>query len=665
MFFSVLFYIKSLIKSPKKILIIIQRSNGDVLLSSTLINELYRHYESPLIDLFVNDDTYSLAKLLPNINNIYQFSYKKKRDRRFKQEKEIIFNIFKKYDLSINLTASDRSVLYAFLSAKKSISAIEKDGKKSWWKKYLLTDYYYFDTNAHILLNNLKSLKLLKINYELVNKCPKIPNKNMIRVKKLLNKYDIKDFIIFHPSAQYKYKIYQDSLRDKLLLDLSKLGITIVITGSVNKIDSDIKKTLPKLPNIVNLIGETSLGDYLALSELSQAYIGMDTLNMHIAASQNKRIFAIFGPTNLRMWAPWSNILKTSAEFDMPIQNYANITIFQANMQCVACGKAGCDDNHGNSDCLDNINPKTIFKEIEDWHLKSKYIAEIPILNKTYNSRRKILLYIVYGEDQTYYDGAIFSFLTFKNWIIDSDQIEVVVLTEKPEKFSDYPVNLILMSSDQKKEWSINGEYHFRIKNRGMAFVMDKLNLKDHDKILFFDTDTYFHKSPLPLFDLIKSDQAVFYLNEGLIYDRKRFITYVQSLEGKEIKIDEEYYELSKKSALWGSLMVGLTADMRPSLDWSDKLLIKFLDIVPAHTIEEFALSESLLRNYNLVEGKKYVSLYSTSRKKEYASKILSKFFTENKALDFDQQISLAQEVKIKRPLFIVLKQRFLRLFTR
>ena len=82
-------------KSPKKILIIIQRSNGDVLLSSTLVDELYRHYESPSIDLLVNDDTYSLAKLLPNINNIYQFSYKKKRDSRFKQEKEIIFRLRK------------------------------------------------------------------------------------------------------------------------------------------------------------------------------------------------------------------------------------------------------------------------------------------------------------------------------------------------------------------------------------------------------------------------------------------------------------------------------------------------------------------------------------------------------------------------------------------
>jgi hypothetical protein len=35
----------------------------------------------------------------------------------------------------------------------------------------------------------------------------------------------------------------------------------------------------------------------------------------------------------------------------------------------------------------------------------------------TMNKPRKILLYIVYGEDQTYYDGAIFSLLTFKNWI--------------------------------------------------------------------------------------------------------------------------------------------------------------------------------------------------------------------------------------------------------
>ena len=80
MYSLVLFYTK-ILKNPKKILIIIQRSNGDVFLSISLINELYKHYQSPQIDLLVNDDTYPLAKLLPNINFIHQFSYKKKRNK--------------------------------------------------------------------------------------------------------------------------------------------------------------------------------------------------------------------------------------------------------------------------------------------------------------------------------------------------------------------------------------------------------------------------------------------------------------------------------------------------------------------------------------------------------------------------------------------------------
>jgi len=93
----------------------------------------------------------------------------------------------------------------------------------------------------------------------------------------------------------------------------------------------------------------------------------MDTLNMHIAAAQNKRVFAIFGPTILTMWSPWSNELQLSAKEDKPIQSYGNITIFQANMPCVACGQAGCDNSHVKSECLDNINPRVIFDEVEKW----------------------------------------------------------------------------------------------------------------------------------------------------------------------------------------------------------------------------------------------------------------------------------------------------------
>jgi heptosyltransferase-3 len=649
--------------SPKTILVIIQRSNGDVFLSSSLIRAIYENYNSPQIDLLINDDTLSVAKLIPFINNIITFSYKKKNTNKWSQERKLLFRIFKKYDLSINLTASDRSVFYSLISGKKTISAIELESRKSWWKKIFLTYYYYFDTSQHILQNNLQSLNLLKINYQNIHHELKIRKEVALNVNNKLASLEVNEFIIFHPSTQYNYKIYPQVLRDKLLYHLSKLGVSIIVTGGNSQIDLDIKNKLPNLPNIVDLISDTSIEEFFALSKLSLGFIGMDTLNMHIAASQNKRIFAIFGPTNLRMWSPWSNQLRLSATEDSPIQSYGNVTIFQANMPCVACGKAGCNNDHGNSDCLDNIDPIIIYKEVENWLKNKRDNIHIPIEIKSEYSARKILLYIVYGDEEAYYDGAIFSFLTFMNWIPNDDQIEVVVLTEKPEKFSGYPIKTLVMSEEQKTDWSIDGAYHFRIKNRGLAFVMDKLELKEMDKILFFDTDTYFHKSPMPLFDLIQKDQALFYLNEGLIYDRSRFSIYVESLEGLKIKIDNESYELSKKSALWGSLMVGITVNMRPSLDWADKLLLKFFDIVPSHTIEPFALSESLLRKFRIIEGKNFVSLYSTSRKKQHAKEVLTKFFKEYKSLNLDDQVRLAQDIRIKRPLFIILKQRLQRFF--
>jgi len=354
------------LKKLRKIIIIIQRSNGDVFLSASLINALYEYYESPQIDLLVNDDTIGVASLLSNINFIYSFSYEKKKSNRLEQEKKIFSSIYRKYDLSINLTASDRSVIYALIASKKSISAIERNVKKSWWKKIFLFKYYFFDTSKHILLNNLESLNLLGIHHENIQNAI-----NFSCLDKVSNKVKLKGlkkFIIFHPSAQYEYKIYPKHLRNELLLKLSKLDIPILITGSNNQIDKDIKNQLPVLPNVFDFIGETSLEELVALSHLSLAYIGMDTLNMHIAASQNKRIFAIFGPTNLKMWSPWSNKLKTCAIKDSPIQNYDNITIFQEEMICEECGRVGCGDMHHKSEFLYSINPKVIFNEIEKWH---------------------------------------------------------------------------------------------------------------------------------------------------------------------------------------------------------------------------------------------------------------------------------------------------------
>ena len=353
----------------KSILIIIQRSNGDVFLSSPLIDQLKNSFMDAEIDLLINTDTISIAKTLTKVNKIYQFSYEEKNKNRFEQEKKIFKKIYRKYDLSINLTSSDRSVIYSLIASKKSISAIEKNKSKSWWKKILLKHYYFFDEDEHILLNNLKSLDFLGIKPVKQVARANYSQASLDAMKNKLNDLKITKFIIFHPSAQYLYKVYNQDLRENLLSLLDSLNIPIVITGGGHDIDLKIKESLPKLKNVYDFINETSIDEFIALSSISSAYIGMDTLNMHIAASQNNRIFAIFGPTNISMWSPWSNNLEKAANKSNPVIEYDNITIFQAALPCVACGKAGCKNNGRVSECLDNIDPQLIFKEIREWFL--------------------------------------------------------------------------------------------------------------------------------------------------------------------------------------------------------------------------------------------------------------------------------------------------------
>jgi len=352
-----------------KILLIIRRSNGDVFLSTPLIEFLNNKYPNAQIDILVNSDTVGVAKILPYINQIYTYSYDWKIEgfiKRFKSEVSLVKKIIGKYDISISLTANTRSILYARLAGEKAISCIDNNMKGSFWSRLILNEYFDYDPQRHIVEHVHMPIKALGFGLDKLKVEAQIPLKGEEELTYLPFDYS-KPFLVFHPSAQYDYKIYPKELRTRLLEMLNTLNIPIAVTGGPGEIDSRISSEIPRLKNIHNLIGKTSLAGYMALCAKSMAYIGMDTLNMHIAAALNKRVFAIFGPTLIQIWSPWCNKLQRAAKLNAPVQNYGNITIFQADMPCVACGKAGCDDRHGRSDCLYIIDPGTIFNEVKKW----------------------------------------------------------------------------------------------------------------------------------------------------------------------------------------------------------------------------------------------------------------------------------------------------------
>lgn len=354
----------------RKILIIIMRSNGDVYLSLPVIDALRANHPEARIDLLVFDSTRETALALGRADNVYVYTYKWKAEGQLAYLiKQMLFikQLFRQYDLSISLTASDRSTLYSILSSRVSIGAYDSTLRTSWWKRLFLNHSYHFDQNEHIVHNNVQALKLLNILPDHIRVRGRISDDMKHKARDLLRSHGIEQFIIFHPSTQYEYKVYPRDLRNELLTLLDSLGIPIVITGASTPLDQRIALETPPLEHVHNFIGRTTLEEIMGLSFHSMAYIGMDTLNMHIAASFDKRIFAVFGPTLIHRWSPWSNITGGAARVSEAVQQYGNVTVFQAGLPCVPCGLQGCRNDFGTSECLHGIQPATIFHEVRKW----------------------------------------------------------------------------------------------------------------------------------------------------------------------------------------------------------------------------------------------------------------------------------------------------------
>jgi heptosyltransferase-3 len=231
----------------------------------------------------------------------------------------------------------------------------------------------------------------------------------------------------------------------------------------------------------------------------------------------------------------------------------------------------------------------------------------------------------------------------------------VVVLTERPDYFSNFPIDVLEITSSLKDAWTVGGRYHFRIKNRGLRYITEQY--PDMDKLLFLDTDTYFTEDTSHIFDEIDADKALLFYPEENIYEASGKNEYCK-LHNQNFKLPNgEGYKLSPDSVMWNSGVIGLDSNMFEQIDYADDIILVFMETdCKAHTIEQFALSEALRRNYTLVAAKNWVNHYSTSGRKDYARGVLVDFFKEHGHRSFDEQIKAAGKISFRRTLSAVIR---------
>jgi len=272
------------------------------------------------------------------------------------------------------------------------------------------------------------------------------------------------------------------------------------------------------------------------------------------------------------------------------------------------------------------------------------------------------IAYIVYGENEDYFLSAKFSILSIL--ANNADELKIVVLTDKENYFQDLPIITLPLSQLEKDSWSLNDRYHFRIKNRGLKKIIDFLSPQPEDKIIAFDTDTYFNAPLTPLFDLILKSRSVMFRNEGEIRKNRRFKIYDDVLRDRNFHTPlGKNYTLSEGAEMWGALLCGIQVNNAFILDEADDIMLLLLDHVASHTIEQFALTEAIKNRHEIYEGKRFVFNYSSSGKKRHALRIIKKFFESNAHLTWTELAKKTKHLNLKRNLFSLLRSRYERYF--
>ncbi len=157
---------------------------------------------------------------------------------------------------------------------------------------------------------------------------------------------DVARVIVFAPGAEFgSAKRWPTEHFAQLALTIAQedSATRIVILGSAK--DREVgDEIVAHAPAVINLAGTTSLSEAIALIAHADAVVSNDSGLLHIASALNRKIVAIYGPTDPLHAPPFSD---------------ASASLF-LGLDCAPCRQRECPLGHHR--CMQNIAPQRVLQ---------------------------------------------------------------------------------------------------------------------------------------------------------------------------------------------------------------------------------------------------------------------------------------------------------------
>ena len=325
-----------------KILVIRHRFIGDTILTIPFLRNLRRAYPDAQIDVLVGPDSGELLVECPYINNLITFDKKK---MGFWGYVKLLKD--KRYHKAYILKRSLSTAFLAFFAGIKERIGFDTEGRG-----FLLTKKVPYNKARHEIecfLDILKADNIPVLDDYLEEWIPESSNS---KIDQLFKDYDIKNNIKFlvHATSGNAKKEWPPEYFARVIEYLAnKKQVQIFYTGlkkdyqKYEEIQGFIQQDLNIKP--VNLCGQLSIQDSLALVSKMDFVVGVDSGILHMAAALNIPVIGIYGPMNPIKWKAWGDIH----------------TIIYSDIPCVPCDiREECPKS---GECLTTIRPETVIEK--------------------------------------------------------------------------------------------------------------------------------------------------------------------------------------------------------------------------------------------------------------------------------------------------------------
>ena len=325
--------------SKENFLIIAPSWIGDLVISQSLLKYLKKEYLNCRIDMIVQPGLTKLAKMMPEIQNIYPLDIGHGELGLIKRH--VLAKQIKKYSYStsIILPNSFKSAIIPWLA-----NIPVRIGYNRELRLFLLNKKYSLIKHKDSMVN--RYLKLVEGSYSDKIKPSLLIDREPSRL--ISRKYLIdnsKKNIALCPEAEYgPAKRWPAQKWIQLANFYKEKNYNVYFLGKNKSLESEYQNILKK-DSVISLLGKTSLEEAIYFLSVVDLVITNDSGLMHITASVNTNLISIFG--------------SSSPFYTPPLMKHQSGEVVYKALKCSPCFKRECPLQHLN--CLNNISAKEIF----------------------------------------------------------------------------------------------------------------------------------------------------------------------------------------------------------------------------------------------------------------------------------------------------------------